>query len=280
VVLLQPAEGDAVTEYEWSRCDDPDAMMSFLRGPEPVPQRGMLEWLGLRRRQMMSSPSYPPSKRKIRLLACACCRRIGALLREEPCERAVTVSERFADGLATERELADAWHAAHDAAELVFTQAALAPLRSLTGEASWKGRAWAVRAAVEVASLDAPAAAISSAIAAALESGANGDASTWSALLGSRALTELMRDVFGPLLFRPIIVLPAWLSHQVVALAEAAYEERTPVMCAIDNDHLAVLADDLEKAGCDNEEILTHLRDPAADHVRGCFALDLVLGRS
>jgi hypothetical protein len=40
-----------------------------------------------------------------------------------------------------------------------------------------------------------------------------------------------------------------------------------------------VLADDLRDAGCDSEDILAHCRDTAATHVRGCWVVDLVLGK-
>ena len=47
----------------------------------------------------------------------------------------------------------------------------------------------------------------------------------------------------------------------------------------LDSDRLAVLADALEEAGCENEDILQHLRGPGP-HVRGCWVVDLVLGKS
>ena len=46
----------------------------------------------------------------------------------------------------------------------------------------------------------------------------------------------------------------------------------------LDKTRLAVLADALEEAGCDNQDILSHCRDPG-QHVRGCHALDLLLGK-
>ena len=55
-------------------------------------------------------------------------------------------------------------------------------------------------------------------------------------------------------------------------LAEAIYEERA-------FDRLAVLADALEEAGCTNPDILGHLRGPGP-HVRGCWVLDCLLGKS
>ena len=44
-------------------------------------------------------------------------------------------------------------------------------------------------------------------------------------------------------------------------------------------DRLPILADALEDAGCDNADILNHCRS-AGPHVRGCWVVDLVLGRS
>jgi hypothetical protein len=54
-------------------------------------------------------------------------------------------------------------------------------------------------------------------------------------------------------------------------------EDRTLPAGTLDADRLAVLADALEEAGCDNAEVLGHLRSPGP-HVRGCFAVDLCLG--
>jgi hypothetical protein len=65
----------------------------------------------------------------------------------------------------------------------------------------------------------------------------------------------------------------------VLNLARSAYEERTLPAGALDAGRLAVLADALEEAGCDDAEVLAHLRGPGP-HVRGCFALDWVLGKS
>jgi hypothetical protein len=42
---------------------------------------------------------------------------------------------------------------------------------------------------------------------------------------------------------------------------------------------MPILADALQDAGCDNDEVLSHCRDPNADHVRGCWVVDLVLGK-
>jgi hypothetical protein len=68
------------------------------------------------------------------------------------------------------------------------------------------------------------------------------------------------------------------LTPQVVALAQAAYEQRELPSGALDAARLAVLADALEEAGCTDADILNHLRSPSP-HVRGCWAVDLTLGK-
>jgi hypothetical protein len=84
---------------------------------------------------------------------------------------------------------------------------------------------------------------------------------------------QLMRCIFGNP-FRSVASFPSWLTWHdgtVTKLAEAIYEERA-------FDRLPILADALEEAGCDNADILKHCRSEGP-HVRGCWALDAVLGR-
>jgi hypothetical protein len=83
------------------------------------------------------------------------------------------------------------------------------------------------------------------------------------------AQCELVREILGNP-FRPSLVPPAWRSASVLGLAHYIHEEQA-------FDRLPILADALEDAGCDDADILDHLRGPGP-HVRGCWALDLVLG--
>ncbi len=84
-------------------------------------------------------------------------------------------------------------------------------------------------------------------------------------------LPGLFREVVGNP-FRPVAVAPEWRTSDAVGVAEAIYAGR-------DYGALPVLADALEDAGCDHGELLSHLRGPG-EHVRGCWALDAVLGRA
>ncbi len=88
---------------------------------------------------------------------------------------------------------------------------------------------------------------------------------------------RLLLDVFGNP-FCPARLAPAWLAPTGVAIAKAAYDARHLSSGRLDNARLAVLSDALEEAGCTDDAILSHLRSPGP-HVRGCWALDLVLGR-
>jgi hypothetical protein len=82
--------------------------------------------------------------------------------------------------------------------------------------------------------------------------------------------------------FRPVALDPTWLAWNdkaVVKLAQAAYDQRLLPSGELDLARLAVLADALEEAGCSESELLTHLRGPGP-HVRGCWVVDLLLGKA
>ena len=81
---------------------------------------------------------------------------------------------------------------------------------------------------------------------------------------------ELVRDIFGNP-FRPITLLPEWRTSTVIALASQMYESR-------DFSSMPILADALQDAGCDSAEVLDHCRGEGP-YVRGCWVVDLVLGK-
>ncbi len=83
---------------------------------------------------------------------------------------------------------------------------------------------------------------------------------------------NLLRCVFGNP-YRPVAFSPSWRSESAIALARTAYDTRNFTL-------LPILADALEEAGCDHADILSHCRDPKATHARGCWVVDLVLGKA
>jgi hypothetical protein len=103
------------------------------------------------------------------------------------------------------------------------------------------------------------------------------DAAFSSARLGlvdgpseAREQTLLVRDIFGNP-FRPVAFSLAWRTDTAVSLARTMYDSR-------DFGAMPILADALQDAGCDDEQVLTHCRDAKQTHVRGCWVVDGVLG--
>ena len=89
--------------------------------------------------------------------------------------------------------------------------------------------------------------------------------------LPDQVLCHSLREIFANP-FCPITLNPSWLTSTVLALANGIYSEKA-------FDRMPILADALQDAGYDNEDILNHCRQPA-EHTRGCWVLDLVLGKT
>ena len=82
------------------------------------------------------------------------------------------------------------------------------------------------------------------------------------------AQISLLRDIFGNP-FRPVSFDPAWRTDTAVSLARGMYDSR-------DFGAMPILADALQDAGCEDEQVLLHCREPGP-HVRGCWVCDAVL---
>ncbi len=247
-----------VTEAEW--------LAATLPGP-------LLEHVWQHRRRAR----HRGCRRQLRLFACACCRRAWHLLPERRLVRTLQTCERYADGLADEAERSAARAEAYDAAN----QAGALPM-SMAAYAVWYAAGANALSAACGAQSYAANALMHEARAAA---GTGHFTVPESRALAGRAIGAewgrhclLARDIFGNP-FRPVAVGPACLTPQVAALARAAYVQRELPAGSLDGTRLAVLADALEEAGCTEEALLGHLRGPGP-HVRGCWAVDLLLGKS
>lgn len=204
---------------------------------------------------MLQQLGHAASARKLRLYACAWGYRAWPHMHNECSREAVIVAERFADGLADLPELAAAYRAAHAVWKDLHATWGRGSKRLVRGK-------WAERRAASVARQAAnPTWGLFAA------QHARGNAVTNYALAG------FLRDIFGDPFHLPALD-PAclfWNGGTVPKLAQAIYDEN-------DFTDLPILADALEESGCADENILRHCRQ-AGEHVRGCFAVDLCLGR-
>jgi hypothetical protein len=251
VLVLLPGKelsrGDAMTEAEWDAGGDPTPMLDFLRR------------------------SGKASDRKLRLFACGCCRRIWPLLTDERGRRAVEVAELLADLLAGDQVRSDARREAQQASG---SRGVERWPRIPKGERRAASAAyWAVAREVDEAVGQTPRLAIDAVV---WQAGGP-ERCDWSSLQARERMCQaaLLRDLFGPLPFREVRIDSSWVAWgdgTVRKLAEATYQERR-------FEDLPVLADALLDAGCGDEEILAHCREPGP-HARGCWLVDALLARS
>jgi len=198
--------------------------------------------------------------RRMRLFACACCRRIWHLLQEEGIRELVEASELFADDAIGANEFRRILDRAVSAKVGMNQQRIAERLGWPAALAS--GAAWASTGeGQEGTGFHAFAEAARDAAQAAKQSRAE----DWE--LEAAAQCALVRDIFGNV-FQPVPADTNWRSANVVALAAAIYDERA-------FGRLPIVADALEDAGCTTPEILDHCRQPG-EHVRGCWVVDLV----
>jgi hypothetical protein len=204
------------------------------------------------------------SERKLRLFATACSRRVWCLLPDAATRKLVEVCERHADGLATAKEMYEACPSAHFRRKTPRTLARQA-VRSAVGDIEFSFASLRSTLATCAASYAAEAAGL------ARQDGEDTE---------RQAQAALLRDIVGDPL-EPARIDPAWLAWNgglVVQLAKAAYDDRVLPAGILDSARLLILADALEEAGCDEKDILEHLRRPR-EHTRGCFVIDLLLGK-
>jgi hypothetical protein len=214
------------------------------------------------------------SHRKLRLWAVACCRRVWRHIAEERNRRVLALAERYADDETAAAELQAALRAVHASGDLPAAPGETEK-EILAAIAAAGTRGSAALATVTAATNDvlaAEAAITATAILAARKGGPQvGDAAR-------AAHAALLRDIFGPLPIRQLAIDRSCLTPDTLALAQAAYDDRLLPSGHLDAGRLALLADGLEEEGCSDAGLLGHLRGPGP-HVRGCFALDLLLGK-
>jgi hypothetical protein len=275
-----------MTEAEWLSSTDPDALLTFLI--DKVTEAGRFSCTCCQARCRRHS-GLCPVYRKLRLFACACCRRVLHLLPHPSCAEALSAVEQFIEGRVDPDAYArasaefdavrrgqypktvsppddDAWVALYGAVhrkwsnpfdgsdrsnlrwELAARVAGLAALATWREESRMETN-WRSPTDAEIAT-------------------AKREQPEYA------AQCQLLRDIFGNL-FRTVRIDAGWLAWNgatVPKIAQTIYDDRA-------FDRLPVLADALEDSGCNHPDLLTHLRS-GRDHVCGCWALDLLLGKT
>jgi hypothetical protein len=233
--------GSSMTEAEWLACTNPQPMLEFLRDKA--------------------------SDRKLRYFLVACARRVLPRSPDEDEFEALAVAERFADGMESRHRLARARSSLKTSYSARLSH--LSPLYTghIRSVPAWHAtREQIVRAVREGSRCCAWS-------------------STRRAFFGDYAAMTLpseelaaqaclLRDLFGNP-FRPVTLDPAvltWHGGLLVSMARRMYDSR-------DFTDMPVLADGLEEAGCSDSDILGHCRS-GGEHVRGCWVVDLLLGKS
>jgi hypothetical protein len=220
------------------------------------------EWLGgFALMSMLDFVTPKASDRKFRLFACGCCRIIWPLLVCDESRAAVERAEEYADGRATLGELT----IAQERENLAWFH--IRQIRKVTEQEAWAS------GVVRQASFPGTK---SEYVVEAAKQAAKYSWSTEQAGQGQHPNShdnwcQMVRCVFGNP-FRPVTADPRWLTSSVVTLAQTMYDSR-------DFTPIPILADALEEAGCDNADVLAHCRGPGP-HVRGCWVVDLLLGKT
>jgi hypothetical protein len=230
----------AMTEAEWLACEDPVA------------------------RAYLASPDQ--NDRKLRLFACACCRQLGTIIDDSNMALALLIAERFADREVSNAERIDAYKAVDR----------IAGSRDSDGKyinPDWLRAAMvSVRSALGFRNPKAAENTSSHVINCLLMKSGEIDKPEYRIAIDRELLVQsfFVKDIFGNP-FRPVVFDPVWRTSTALAIAQGIYDDRA-------FDRLPILADALQDAGCENDDILNHLRGDGP-HVKGCWALDLVLGK-
>jgi hypothetical protein len=264
---------EAEEEAAWFTGTDPRPMCRLLRGQD----RG----------------------RKHRLFASACCRRVAHLLTDDRPLQALEVLERYLDGELTLKDYAVGEREAADACAAQARVVGAIESGRRSSEADRVRLFAALLAAQAVADCFGSVTSAAADCCGALRACGTAELTDDLQLreTGDRienaeraAQAALLRDIFGNP-FHPTALDPAWRTTPAMSLARKMYASH-------DFGDMPDLADALQDAGCESERILNHCRYSSpqvagpggsqgagrtthtSTHVRGCWVVDLVLGKT
>lgn len=264
-----------MTESQWLSSSDPAAMMEVVRKD---------------RQRVKSGPGwdnyYFASDRKLRLFAVACCRQVWHLLTDERSRRAVEVAERYADGKAEDSERHTAARGAEEAWSLDESNVVSATAAAVC----WRDIAGNIPGIVARMAHGGFGIPLISQAALLREIVGN----PWRLMTDELLYLSNMRHV-GHKDYNIDVPWLTWNDGTVPRIAQSIYDRRA-------FEEMPILADALMDAGCQDDAILMHCRgmEPCwklvkgtrypfdktrgwrplrSPHVRGCWVLDLLLGK-
>jgi hypothetical protein len=220
----------------------------------------------------------------MQLLACACCRLIWDQIEPQALRHTIETVELHADGLIPATALMDATRAA----TAIITERFSAQTIS-TGTSSNAANLPSAAALLAVQSVIGTP--VDDAFRRTLDwvstcvfrtEGVGRNKSIRDKL--NHQFCDLFREIVGnPFLERTTI--PAWMPTHAVQLAFGVTRVSDTARSLAERirdeqafHRLPFLADAIEEAGCTDDPLLLHLREPEKLHCRGCWALDWILG--
>ena len=264
-----------MTESEWLGCSNPHAMVEHVTKNQVGTRRSFLSWLGWRH-----DGKVP---RKLLLFAVACCRRIDGLVVDPRSRFALDVAEKLADGNAGRKERK---HAVSAAGAAAFDASG-----SHVGTGGWMAIAQA-RASEAVAAVfdeqdPANAAALAREAVRALARDPTKIGKAFLETIGfstspgpseddiwtneAKIQCGFLRDIFDNPFQPPRTKLAELPKCRAVEMGMRVYAEHA-------FERLPEVAEALSAENVGTAEIVIHLKQPGK-HVRGCWALDMLIGR-
>jgi hypothetical protein len=235
-----------MNEAEWHTSRNPKAMLTFLRGRDCTSDRKLrlfaVAWCHLSCPELTEAPRWTGAGADI---ANKC---------HEDCRNALETAERFAEGFAGQQEMSAVHFRARDWTE----RWGLYDLRLYYQAAAAAGTTVAPGSPEVFLPPAQPY--------------APGPAGEAAHKTDRARQADLLRCLFGPLAFRPVVIPPSVLAckdRRTMTMARLIYERRQSRL-------LPLLADLLQEAGCTNSDVVDHCKS-AGPHARGCWVVDLVL---
>lgn len=208
-------------------------------------------------------------ERLFRLFACACCRRVWPSLVSPESRAAVRVAEALADGTAGEEDRRSAERAARQATALCnhgaavdAAEAAAALLRGKVTYSANKCSTCVSRAQAILAWADPL-----------LSEDSMWEENDPHIAAECAVHADIVRDIFGDPFSSPPVADARWINWNdgaIPRLCNEMYESRN-------FERMQALEAYLGDAGCADHRIIEHCRLP--EHYRGCWLVDLLLGK-